>query len=277
MGPGLEARYLRPGGNRRVRRRRHARVVLKLSIWSLLWLAGAALAAAGFVQGWRLMKQPDRFPVRLVAVQGGGEALNAEVRGSITGVLRKNMFTMDLHAIERRALAHPWVKEASVWRQIPGTIQVRITPRTVAALVEAGGEIRMLSAEGADLGPLTARYAGEDHTIITGVDSPDAREAAVRIRRGVQALRLLETEKPAFAASLSALNVSRADRFVATMRDYWPPVYLNPVNPALNVERLAAVRERLDDGGVAAAYVDLRFKDRIAVLPEASSEVSDGA
>jgi len=274
---GIEARYLRPGGNRRVRRRRRARVALKVSLWIALWLAGAGLAAAGFAQGWKLMKEPDRFPVTRVAVRGGDEALDAEVRASIAGVLNKNMLTMDLHAIESRVLAHPWVKEASVWRQIPGTIQVLIEPRTVAALVEEDGEIRMLAADGADLGPLTPRYAGEDHVVITGAGSPDAREKGARLQRGLQALRRLESERPGFAASLSALDVSRSDRLEATMRDYWPPVYLNPLDPVLNVDRLDAVRERLDDGGVTPAYVDLRFKDRIAVLPAAGDEVSDGA
>lgn len=251
--------------------------MLRAALWCALWLAGAAAAAGGFVHGWRLMLEPARFPVRRIAVRGGVESLNGEVAASLSGLMNRNMFTMDLHAIESQTLSHPWVREASVWRQIPGTIHVLIAPRTVAALVQEAGGIRMFSADAADLGPLTPRFADEDHTIITGVESGDAAERSARVVRGIRALRRLESAEPAFVSALSTLNVSRADRLEATLRDFWPPVYLNPADPALNVERLPSLRRQLAAGGVLAAYVDLRFRDRIAVLPENSSEVPSGA
>lgn len=265
-GRGPEPRYLRPGGNRRVRRRRRVRVLLRAVFWCTLWLAGAALATFGFHEGWRLMRDPERFPLRRVVVEGGTHGVAAEVEEALRPLVGANLFTVDLDEAERIAGAHRWVRAARVHRRLPATLHVRLFMRSAAALVRYGDEIRLVAQDGWDLGTYEPRFATESHPVITGVAAAGPEETARRVARGLGAIRRIRSEAPDVAARLSAIDLSREDRIVGTFRDFWTPVLLSPEDPTLNLEHLPAVRNRLEAGAVEAEYIDLRFRDRVAVM-----------
>jgi cell division septal protein FtsQ len=271
-----EPRYLRPGGNREVRRRRQRRTAFRAALWCAFWLAGAALALLGFDQAWRLLNDPGRFPLKRVIVQGAGDRIDAEIEARLAPLLGRNVLTIDIAQVEREASGHPWVRSASVRRRLPSSILVVLKPRDVAVLVLAGDGVHMVDASGSDIGRLDPRDASENHPIVTGVMEPGGRASAERLSAGIRAAVTLEEKAPELAAEISTLDLSRSDRLTATLRDYRPPIYLSPADPIRNVDRLAVVRERLAAAGVEAEYLDLRFKDRIAVLPIRAGESASG-
>jgi cell division septal protein FtsQ len=146
----------------------------------------------------------------------------------------------------------------------------------VAVLVLAGDGVHMVDASGSDIGRLDPRDASENHPVVTGVMEQGGRASAEKLSAGIRAAVTLEEKAPELAAEISTLDLSRSDRLTATLRDYRPPIYLSPADPIRNVDRLAVVRERLAAAGVEAEYLDLRFKDRIAVLPIRAGESASG-
>jgi cell division septal protein FtsQ len=272
-----EPRYLRPGGNREVRRRRQRRTVLRASLWCCLWLAGAALAAFGFREGWLLLAGPGRFQLERVIVQGAGDKVDGEIEAQASHLLGRNLLTIDIADLEKIARSHPWVRTASVWRRLPSAVLVVVEPRKVAALVLAGDGVHMVDAGGSDLGRYEPGYAADNRPVLTGVMDAGGRASPERLLRGIGASLRLEETSPEFAATLSTLDLSRTDRLTATLRDFRPPVYLSPEDPLRNLDRLAGVRERLTAAGIDVDYVDLRFRNRIAVMPVRTGETTSGA
>jgi len=272
-----EPRYLRPGGNREVRRRRQRRTALRATLWCAAWLAGAALAILGFRQAWLLLNDQGRFPLERVIVQGAGERIDREIEARLSPLLGRNVLTIDIAEVERAASVHPWVRSASVRRRLPSSILVLLEPRAVAVLALAGDGVHMVDGTGSDIGRLEPRDASENHPVVTGVMDPGGRASDVRLSAGIRAALALEENAPEFAAGISTLDLSRPDRLTATLRDFRPPVYLSPADPLRNIDRLAVVRARLESAGVEAEYLDLRFKDRIVVSPIRERESASGA
>ena len=270
-------RYLRHSGNRNVRRRRRARTAARVTFWCVLWLAGATLAAAGFREGWRLLMDPAQFPLERVLVEGGSAGAERDVLAALAPLRGRNVLTIDLREVERRAASIPSIQQARVRRRLPSTLLVIVEERGVEALLLAGAGVRIIGGDGVDMGAYEAGRSGENHPVITGALGSTTAETAGRVARGLAALRRLRDEAPEFVESLSAIDVARADRLTATLRDYRPPVYLSPEDPARNIDRIDAIRRRLASGGVEAEYIDLRFRDRVAVMPVRDGENVRGA
>jgi cell division septal protein FtsQ len=248
-----------------------------VAFWAAVWLAGAGVAAGSVIWGWRFLTGPERFPLDRVVVEGAPPEVTVEVASTLERLHGQNIFSLDLRALEHRVRAHPWVSAASVQRRLPDALLVFLSLRTVEALVEVGGEIRMVGADGQDLGRYEPRWAREDQPVITGVAGTTRQEVAGKLALGLSALEELRAASPEFVGSLSALDVSRRDRLTATLRDFIPPVYLSPDAPARNLDRLDTVRARLAEEVLEIRYVDLRFRDRIAVMPVLDGDWSGGA
>ena len=275
--PGAEdPRYLRPGGNRRVRRRRMTRSLLRSLLWCGLWLVMFVAAAAGFTAGWRLLAGEGRFPLRRVVVQGGGEVLDREIEMALAPLLGRNVVSIDLARVERAVRDHPWVRSAAVGRRLPGSILVLIAPRRVEALVLSGHGVRMVDGTGADLGRYEERFSSENHPVITGTAPGGPGGADERLMLGLEAVRRLREGAPEIAEALSTIDVSRRDRLAVTLRDFRPPIYLSPEEPLRNLDRLAVVREHLEAEGLEVDYIDLRFRGRAAVMPVREGEKRSG-
>jgi len=272
-----EPRYLRPGGNREVRRRRQRRTATRAILWCLVWLVGASAAGYGFRSAWQLLTDPERFPLTRVIVSGADASVNREVEAGLHALLGRNLLTIDMATVEMEAGRHPWVRGASVRRRLPSSLLVLLKPREVAGLVLAGDGIHMVDDEGEDVGRYGPQDAWRNHPILTGLVDAGGRAIKARLLEGIRAARRLEAEAPEFAASLSALDLARTDRMTATLRDFQPPVYLDPEDPLRNLDRLAAVRKRLEAGDIDTEYIDLRFKDRIVVMPIRTGEERSGA
>lgn len=272
-----EPRYLRPGGNREVRRRRQRRTALRAVLWCCLWLAGAAIAAFGFRGAWLLLTDPVRFPLERVIVRGAGDRVDRQIEAQLAPLLGRNVLTIDIAGVERVASGHPWVRSATVRRRLPSAVLVLVEPRAVAALVLAGDGVHMVDESGSDIGRYGPRDAAENRLVLTGVMGPAGRASAERLSAGLRASRALAERAPEFAASLSTLDLSRPDRLTATLRDFRPPVYLNRDDPLRNLDRLAEVRKWLEAGGTDVDYIDLRFRDRIAVMPVRTGDTASGA
>ncbi len=265
--PAAEPRYLRPGGNRRLRRKRRTRAALRLGLWLALLLGGAGAGSAALFGAWRIVTDPGRFPLETIVIEGGPEPVRREIAASLRPLQGRNLFNLNLDQAEQVVESHPWVSEASIHRRLPDTVLVVLSPRRVEALFESGGEIRMAGSGGQDLGPFEPRWVGEDRPVITGLGPVRGVDLTAALSRALRALSELRAASPGFVDALSTLDVSRSDRLTATLRDFAPPIYLSPSTPARNLDHLSSVRARLAAEEVDVLYLDLRFRNRIVVLP----------
>jgi cell division protein FtsQ len=136
----------------------------------------------------RYVKTSPRFAVREI-VTIGAKRRSAEDLAITAGIAKgQNVFTTDLDRARARLLADPWIRQASLARQLPGTIFVQVEEREAAGLVAASGETYLATREGQIIKRLEPGDPTDLH-VVTGVSAQqivDDREGTTRtIRRAL--------------------------------------------------------------------------------------------
>lgn len=143
----------------------------------------------------RYVKTSPRFAVSEI-VTTGGKRRSPEELAATAGIAKgQNVFTTDLDRARARLLGDPWISDATLSRQLPGTIFVHVSEREAAGLVAtapaaggAGGDTYLVTREGAVIKRVEAGDP-TDFDVVTGIAVEqliDDREGATRkIRRAL--------------------------------------------------------------------------------------------
>ncbi len=278
-----ELKYLRREGNRSVRARRRRRSALRAGALVVVWTAALVSAAAASAAGLRWVLGQGRFPLRQVVVGGLTQAPPAEVADLLRPLMGRNLLALDLQEVEAKVRQHPWVGssgEVRVRRRLPGTLVVTVRERVAAGAALVDGAVHLVDERGLPIDRFGPRYAGHDYPIITGLEAapePSASDQARERRRralgaGAAVTRALARQVPAFYAQVSEIDVSDPAMIALRLEGEVYEVRLSPEDCLKNLDRFFALRDRIEDPeGAGIEYVDLRWKDRVAVMPAVAS------
>ena len=266
QGRALRAEPPRP---RLTRGRRLGQVLRILGLIALL----AGLAHLPW-ESWR-----KRFAVISEVRVAGAEYLDADRIAKLAGIQRGGDLMLDLERARQELLLHARVADAEVKRRGLRGVSIRITERRPVLLVHHGVPWEMDST-GVLLAPLTAG-AVADVPLLTGPDLESYPEGALlrtsEVRRGLDWVHALSVREIQLGGRVSEIDVSddrattlllmNGTRVISTA---WPP----------DVRRLSALRVALvdlDQRGITAQEVDLRFEDQVIVRPVESSRTDMAA
>ena len=266
-------RILRRVRSGQVRKRRRGRGAL---------LAGAALTACAVLTGAagaarHYLTHSPRFALRHVDFSETRYAPEEDLRRSLTRYVGRNLFRIDPTRLARDLESRRWVKRAVVKRVLPDGVFCAVEERVPRGLALLRDRVWLVDEEGVAIdpygGPAQQRYS---FPILVGIDDGNSGRARVQIRRGVQLIVYLEAEYPETAREISEVDLSRDDRLELRMNQGGPAVRLSPHDFGGNLERYLTLRNYLATDFGGGAYVDLRFKDRIAFRPLVASNAGKG-
>ena len=128
------------GGVRRSASRFFARALRLLIFAAKVTAVGVLLLAVAFggYYTYNRVVASDYFHVRQIEVVSTRRASTEEIAALLEGAKGKNLLALDLPALRRVALGHPWVREARLERRLPGTLRVRVTEHRARALLLMG-------------------------------------------------------------------------------------------------------------------------------------------
>lgn len=278
---GDELKYLRREGNRMVRARRRRRTAARLSLVVLLWGAGVAVVLTTLVLGARWAVSPGQFGLQTVSVKGTSEAIDAEIQGLMEPWRGENLLTLDLNMVEKKLRTHPWIGSSGsvrIQRRLPGSLTVTVDERKAGGLALLDGVVWLLDGNGMPVDRYGPRYARHDFPIIKGLDGMKARAGDIKssgqlapaLAAGVAATRTLAVSVPEFYQEISEIDVSDPAMIVLRLDSVEYDLRLSTEEYLKNLDNYFAIRDRIKtpEGG-AIEYVDLRWKDRVAVMPAA--------
>lgn len=133
--------------------------------------ARAALLATAGRQGLRV-----REVVPEGAVHTGPAALNQ----LLASYNNQNILTVDIEAIKGRLERLPWVREASVARELPGTLRVRLVEHRAVARLHDGTR-QVLVGEGGRVIPVPATSRFRDLPLVQGGGAPERAAGLARL------------------------------------------------------------------------------------------------
>jgi cell division protein FtsQ len=123
--------------------RKHDFVILRRLVTGFYVIAGmAALMAASclFVFAYDVLTQCDYFKTNCLKIDGIHRLTEKEIvkqAGLSEGI---NVLAVNLTVVRKRLMAHPWIAEAEVRREIPAGLLIRIREQLPLAVVDLGNK-----------------------------------------------------------------------------------------------------------------------------------------
>lgn len=260
-----DRRYWRRRANRRVRKARLRRSAAR---WTVIVAAHlTVLACVGYIVALLLrgLVAPE-FLVERIEVQGARRGSAAAIQSLLSCYLGRNLLELGLDDVAARAAQDPWVRGASAKRLLPGTLRVTVSERSPAAIALVGQTPRVVDATGHELG-LAGPGLADDLPVLTGLGPRDGADLQAKLRRGVLMIQRLARTAGPWVATISELDLSRRDRISVRTVEPGPTILLDPERVERNVLRYLDLRPEIERRVGAVVSVDLRWNDRISVMP----------
>jgi cell division protein FtsQ len=110
-------------------------------------LAGFLLFNLMLIFGHDWITQTNRLGIRAIIITGC-ERLTPEIVKQQAGIAEaRNILTVNLTTTRKRLLAHPWIADAQVTRDIPDRLRIHIREQTCLAVLDLGRRF-LMNAEG---------------------------------------------------------------------------------------------------------------------------------
>jgi cell division septal protein FtsQ len=253
----------RDGGQRAAR-------TWRARVWTGLRIGTLALVLVG--SGWYVqdvMTSSSAFAVQQLRVIGTRRLSEGEVEALLDGLKGRNIVTTPLEAWRERLLASPWVRDASLRRALPSTIEVRIAERLPMAVARSGDHLLLIDDQGTVVDEFGPRYGSLDLPIVEGLmerggkaePTPDDARVALVVAT------LASLRDGGLLARVSQIDVSDGRNVAVTLIGDPAVLYLGRERFAERVQAYLEMGDRLTRMVEQVASVDLRFENRVYVRP----------
>ncbi len=239
------------------------------------------LTALPVAAGVWLLNSP-RFALAEITVAPNPRVTSDWVRETLAPLSGENLLGLSLQAVTLRLSQHPWVDRVQLKKVLPQQLEIVLTIRNAAAVVERGGTPFWAEAGGQLIAPLTSgENAGQLPTIreLPAAMAVLASSATVTasVPRALAVLAQVEQAQPSWRRGLEHIEVLSGDDFLLRTKALPFPVMLSSVDTAAKCRELARLVPEIERRYVGLDHADLRFSRRIILVLAAVSRSIPGA
>ncbi len=227
-----------------------------------------ALVVGGYQAVARLLVAPF-LVVDHIIVRGNDQLSESEVLALVSGLLGENILTVDLETHRQHLMASPWLRDGTLRRILPSTVEVRVTERRPIAAARFADQLYLVDEQGTVIDRHGPRFAEFDLPIIDGLAVPDTGATVVDPGRMALVTRLLEqlAPHPEVLDLISQIDVSDPYDAVVLLNDDPALLHLGGDRFFERLRFYAELRPALRSRVADIDYVDLRFDPRVYVGP----------
>jgi cell division protein FtsQ len=229
----------------------------------------AVIASYASARALALVTHSPALRISRIGVQGARHLTPNEVVARVPELKGQNIVRADLERARARLMRSPWIREATLRRQLPSTIEIAVVEREPIGLARLDERLYLVAADGtllAEFGPGHEEY---DLPIIDGLQVRSAGRLVVDDVRAALAADVVRhlRQTDDLGRLVSQIDVSDDEDAVVLLADDPARLHLGHERFA---ERLRAYQElapALRERVAAIDYVDLRFDERVFVRP----------
>jgi cell division protein FtsQ len=241
--------------------------------WTIARVATLVVLLIG--SGWyvqHVMTSGEAFAVQKLHVIGVSRLSQGEVQGLLDGLVGRNIVRTSLEPWRQKLLASPWVREASLRRALPSTIEVRITERLPMAVARAGDLLLLIDEQGAVVDEFGPRYGRLDLPIVDGLVDTAAPPATPpdEARVALVSSVLVSLRDAGLLGRVSQIDVRQPRNVVVMLSGDTAQLLVGHERFAERVQGYLDMQERLTRMVEQVESVDLRFDNRVYVRPRKS-------
>ncbi len=224
----------------------------------------------GAYLGFGKVVELESLAVRIIEIDGY-QGVQPESIRRLAGVMKGDpLLRVDLKEVRRKVISHPWVKDATVVRELPDTLRISVKERVPTAVV-LGRNFALVDAEGIVLS-IHDSYP-EGYPVITGVSG--SREPGRMVTEAQPAMEVLQniTRSGLIGPErISELGVA-GKRVQVSLMGSGTVLVFEHGNTETQLKQLARLMEAGVFDARSAGY-DLRFKGRVVSMPERKRDSS---
>lgn len=252
------------------RRRRWTPWLGPLLVLGLAGLAaGYAVSRPAVLTAGALVLRVDR-----ILVAGNQRLSNGEILAVLSGLKGESLLWTDLDRWRRRLLASPWVRDATLRRSLPSTIEVTVSERQPIGIGRLRDDMYLVDRSGAIIDQFGPQYADLDLPIIDGLAAPPPGGGGAidgaRAELAARALAELGT-RPDIAGRLSQIDVTDSRNVAVILNGDPAVVRLGDDQFLARLQSYLELAPALRDRVPAIDYADVRFDHRIYVRPSGAA------
>ena len=241
----------------------------RLRLWTGLRVGTLALALIG--SGWYVqdvMTTGAAFAVVELKPIGNTRLSIGEVEGLLDGLKGLNIVTTPLEPWRQRLLSSPWVREASLRRALPGTIEVRIVERVPMAVARSGDSLLLIDEQGTVVDEFGPRYRALDLPIVEGLMERGGKPGpADEAHVALVGETLVSLRDAHLLGRVSQIDVRNLHNVTVLLMDDPALLQLGHERFGERVQSYLDMKDRLARMVVQVESVDLRFENRVYVRP----------
>ncbi len=252
--------------------RTHGPAVVKAIL--LTTVTAGLLWGAVELRAWAVAS--PRFVLKEASFSGLQHATRPELVRLSGLAAGQNLFALDVGALERAMLQHPWVRSVEVTRHFPSAVSVEVAEHVPVALAVLG-DLYVLDEEGEPFKRVTPGD-GLDLPLVTGLTREaymaDPAAARERFRTALSVARAYDALGSGPDDRLSEVKVEATS--VTLVAGSGQEVRMGEGEAEAKLQKLARIRRELRARGLAAAIIHLDNRARPGwVAVKLSSPVSE--
>lgn len=235
--------------------------------WPSLACGAVLLFFILFNAGKAIICDSNFFRVASVQVEHTG-GIDAAVIRELSGVRNGlSMFDLDLKSIGARIEKNPWVETAKVERIFPGTITIKVTEFTPAAIINHGC-LYYVAQDGTVFKSLEV---GEkiNFPLLTGMEQKDIlqnhEETRLLLAGAVRLARSLQTRSSFNLEKVSEIHIDPLQGYELMTLQGGVPVRIGFDDFEPKLARLERIYSELESRLPVTQYIDLNAADRVIV------------
>lgn len=232
--------------------------------------------AAGYAvyRAARVVASADVLRIDRLVVTGNHRLSQGDIVAVLSGLRAESLVWTDLERWRRRLLASPWVRDATLRRSLPSTIEVTVWERQPIGIGRIRDDMYLVDHSGVIIDQFGPQYADLDLPIIDGLAAqPGGAGAMTDLTRAELASRVVAAlrTKPEIARRLSQIDVSDVHNASVILSGDPAVVRLGDDHFLERLQSYVELAPALRDRVPAIDYVDVRFDHRIYVRPAAAA------
>jgi cell division protein FtsQ len=255
----IDYQYIRNLKNKEVRKTRFKRTLSQRILRFILVLSLALELTYLGARGFQIFRNSSVFILHDVQVTGATKTDPEDIKKLIYAS-QNNALKVDLKQIKLRLESHPWIQNAILWRELPGTIRVHILERKPVAIISAGN-LYLVDSAGHVIETLARATEYSGLPIITGILEPSNEG---QIRASLEFVEAVSEDREIFR-QVSEFHYYDSHNTIVYLKGYSFGLLVSKDGILPMIKKFASYSTFMKDHFSTQKLIDLRYEGQIIV------------
>ncbi|PIE89664.1 MAG: hypothetical protein CR997_10090 [Acidobacteria bacterium] len=250
------------------RHKRKIRPGIKIAGFFLLYALLMSAVSYGVFCGYRFLHRSPYFNIKHVEFEGASKRTEPALQAVFKEVKGKNLLTLNMNDYQNRALAHHWVSDVTLFRELPDTLRVHLKEKDPVGMCRLRDGVHLYDREGTLIDNVANAPMMTEQPILCGI-----REDCLQddLLFGLNFLTELKDENLVFWSKVEEVDIHDRENIVAYSSAIHAPIFLGHAPIPGNLSRFLSIVDYINQNYSELEYIELGVPQQVVIMPRGGS------